>query len=310
MSYIKVEIIDPRFRSRYPPKDILIGEQIGYFIYRQIPFFFEILEKEPEYSRPLPFSTREMFQASLLLSEKNFPNFVFPIVSYGDIYINTLSKISTTELITKVKKIIDGETEIPILTDILNFATNDKAMQEIERIRSEKEYLDLFHAKNLPLDKTIQMLSNSYEYSETVPNPVLINKFFEMIGKSPRIIHISIYYFINAARLIENYFIEDAAINLNLASEAIIFDYMERQNIKDKRLAIIQLLKDQLGYDELVIDWLIELYDARNEFLAHIDKGLFTSEQRISDPDAYCFDHYENIANLLIDYMEKIIIKR
>lgn len=38
-----------------------------------------------------------------------------------------------------------------------------------------------------------------------------------------------------------NFFIEDAAINLNLAREAIFIDYMEIANIHNKKTAIDKL---------------------------------------------------------------------
>ena len=79
---------------------------------------------------------------------------------------------------------------------------------------------------------------------------------------------------------------------------------MNISGIKNKRLAIEKLFLEHLHFDEELFDWFIELYDARNEFLAHIDENMFTALQRTSDPDAYCYDHYEDICNLVIAYIE------
>ncbi len=99
-------------------------------------------------------------------------------------------------------------------------------------------------------------------------------------------------------------FIEDAAINLNLARDAIFIDYMNITNIHNKKTAIAKLFSEEIKLAEDKIDWHNELYEARNEFLAHVDSEMFTPSQNISDPDRYCYDHYEDICDLIIEYMK------
>lgn len=51
------------------------------------------------------------------------------------------------------------------------------------------------------------------------------------------------------------------------------------------------------------MEFLEELYDARNMFLAHIDEDMYTNNQSIGDPDSYCYEHYESVSWLITRYI-------
>lgn len=305
MTVAKVEIFDPRFLAHYPRESILIGNQIGYFVHRQIPFYFEIhsnvQESEQLFSQFLP--TRELLQASLLFSDKRFPIFVFSPISHADIHIRSDDEITTENLCAKIRGIVDGNEQIPLLYDPYQTHEYGEAQSLIKRIRGEKEYVDLFHSRQIPFTDLIGLLSKSFEFSEFDVNVISIESYYHRLLECPRAIHIALYYIINAARLLSSFYTEDAAINLNLASEAIIKDYLKVSGIQDKKKAIERLLLEDLKFNQEKVDWYLELYEARNEFLAHIDEGMFTPSQSISDPDAYCYDHYEDILDLVIGYI-------
>lgn len=305
MFEIQIELFDHKFRSEYPQTKILLGNQVGYFVYKQIPFYFDYQEanQTPTSIFPSSLSTRDIFQASILLSHKHFPIFVFPPHSPAYIYIKTEKILSPDYLIEKVTKIIDGDEKIPVLYDLWKTQDFSDTMKIIEQTRNEKEYIDLFHANQIPFPDLVSHLSKSFEFSEIEPNVSSAEFFFGAIADSPRYIQIALHYLINAARLMRNFFIEDAAINLNLTREAIFTDYMKVANIHNKKTAISKLFSEELKLTEDKMDWHDELYEARNEFLAHVDNEMFTPEQNISDPDRYCYDHYEDICDLIIEYM-------
>ncbi len=120
---------------------------------------------------------------------------------------------------------------------------------------------------------------------------------------SSRLIHIAIHYFVNAARLIHEHFIEDAGLNLNLVLEAIIEDFGAAHDIADKKQVIDALQKTvtlPFGHMECLSD----LYLARNEFLAHIDVDMFTENQNVNDPDGYCYEHFESVSWLIRRYIK------
>ncbi|MFC2135378.1 hypothetical protein ACFLTH_12260, partial [Bacteroidota bacterium] len=147
----------------------------------------------------------------------------------------------------------------------------------------------------------IEKLIGKYEFSEFTINKIGFSKIFNIISNPSRLLGISLYYFNNASRLINNDFIEDAGINLNLVIEALIKDFMDIKNIQNKKVGIEQF-NQTLKLKSTFVEWLEELYSARNEFLAHIDGDMFTFDERINDPDSYCFEHYSSISWLLIKY--------
>jgi hypothetical protein len=306
MIQAKVEIFDPLFRTQYPKDNILVGNHIGYFVHNQIPFYFEIdsSTKEPRILHSPYLPLRELLQASIVLSKKPYSFFVFPNHSPATIHINTEDEITPEHLMTKVGRIIDGDEIIPILYNPYKLHEFSEALRIIDQTRSEKEYIDLFHSKQLPFQELISLLNNSFEFSEFEVNHISIASYYNLLLACPRYLHIALYYIINAARLMGNFFIEDAAINLNLASEAVFKDFMEITGIQNKKTAVEKLLVEGLNLAEEKVDWLHELYEARNEFLAHIDEDMFTPSENINDPDKYFYDHYGEIIDLVINYLE------
>ena len=306
MSVARVEIFDPRYPGHYLRESIIIGNEIGYFVHKQIPFYFKIQSKIHGKDQLLsPFlPMRELLQASLLFSTKYFPVFVFSPMSHADIHIKSDDEIVPEDLILKVKNIVDGNEKIPLLYNPYKTHEFGEARGIIEKIRGEKEYIDLFHSRQIPFADFVDLLSRSFDFSEFGANVISVESYYRLFLGCSRAIHIAFYYIINAARLLSSFFTEDAAINLNLASEAVIKDYLKVSGIQNKKEAIKQLLFEDLKFCEEKVDWYLELYEARNEFLAHIDEDMFTKSQSISDPDAYCYDHYEDIINLVINYIE------
>jgi len=306
MAVAKVEIFDPRYITHYPWQNIIMSGKIGYFVYRQIPFYFEIHsnteESEKLFSPFLP--TRELLQASILFSKKQFPTFTFSPISHAEIHIVSDDEIAYEQLMAKIKYIVDGNEKIPLLYDVYKTPQAADASKIIDKIRQEKEYIDLFHSWQIPFPDLVDLLSKSFDILEFDIEPSLVESYYHLLLGCPRSIHIALHYIINAARLICTYFTEDAAINLNLASEAIIKDYQNATGIQNKKKAVEKLLSEDLKFAEEKVDWYIELYEARNIFLAHIDEDMFTSTQNISDPDAYCYDHYEDVVDLIIEYIK------
>ncbi len=77
---------------------------------------------------------------------------------------------------------------------------------------------------------------------------------------------------------------------------------MDFRSIRNKRTATESFQKDVLLPDEHM-EFLEELYDARNMFLAHIDEDMYTDNHNIDDPDRYCFEHYESVSWLITRYI-------
>ncbi len=172
MFEILIELLDHKFRSEYPQTRILLGNQVGYFVYEQIPFYFEYREaNQPPISIfPTSLPTRDVFQAAILLSHKHFPTFVFPSHSPAYIYIRTEEIFSTDYLIEKVTKIITVTRKSPFFTICGKPPKSSDAMMRIKQTRNEKEYIDLFHASQIPFPDLIRHLSKSFEFSEIEPN--------------------------------------------------------------------------------------------------------------------------------------------
>lgn len=298
-----IEIFDPEFKGSYPSVN-LNTDKIGYFVYKNIPFLYYFRNLNIDYIEDHE-KIKILFYASTLFSKKHFPVFCYSPIELASIFIKSKVKLSHQQITTKIKNIIDCKLEIPILYNPYENGYNSKNPELIiKKIRAETEYIDLFRVKRTTFEKQIKILSNSYEFSDFKITNTLFKKYFHLFLNSSRYIHIAIHYYVNAGRLINNFFIEDAAINLNLVLETIITDFMRINFIQNKRVAIETLINNELKINQELYDWYIELYDARNEFLAHVDKGMFTPEERISDPDGYCYDHYEDIGRLILKYIQ------
>ncbi|OGU58996.1 MAG: hypothetical protein A2V66_16365 [Ignavibacteria bacterium RBG_13_36_8] len=173
--------------------------------------------------------------------------------------------------------------------------------KEYQKYCSSNEFIDYHLVKRKNFQKQIQKLVGKYEFSEFAINKISFGKILNIISHQSRLLGIALHYFYNAGRLINNNFIEDAGVNLNMVLESLIKDFMNIKNIQNKRLGIEQFNKT-LKLNSTFVEWLEELYSARNEFLAHIDNDMFTFSERINDPDSYCYMHYGSISWLLIKY--------
>ncbi len=114
---------------------------------------------------------------------------------------------------------------------------------------------------------------------------------------------VTLHYFVNACTLVRLQFIEDAALNLQLTSEALLRDFMEWKCHASKVRGLEELCA-MLGMPAHVREMLEELYEARNTFLAHVDDFLFHRGKLHSDPDAYCYEHFELFFALIERYVE------
>ena len=175
--------------------------------------------------------------------------------------------------------------------------------EHVERIRSKDAYVDLFHSPQVPFLKLTDQLKTQYDISDRPIDPQFVSSVYEKLYPSGRYIQIAIHYFTNASRLIYEHFIEDAGLNLNLVLEAVIKDFMVVNSITDKKRAIAGI-KNTIELPGCHMEFLEELYWARNEFLAHIDDHMFTEMQNINDPDRYCYEHFESISWLLRRYLK------
>lgn len=207
-------------------------------------------------------------------------------------------------MLSRAKGILKGSRTAPILYDPYkrDYSNADEAWKKIERIRSKPEYIDLFHCKRMPFRRQVDIWSQSFEFSDHKPSPLAVKRYFNMFRRSSRFIHIALHYFVTASRLIHNDFIEDGGLNLQLTVEALIRDFMELHSIRNKRMAA-QRFQDSVLLPYAHMEFLEELYDARNLFLAHIDEDMYTENQNIDDPDRYCYEHFESVSWLISRYI-------
>ena len=159
-----------------------------------------------------------------------------------------------------------------------------------------------FYHQATQLGRIAYQWSQSFQFSDHKASSLAVKRYYNMFRRTSRFIHIALHYFITASRLIHNDFIEDAGLNLQLTVEALIRDFMDFRSIRNKRTATESFQKDVLLPDEHM-EFLEELYDARNMFLAHIDEDMYTDNHNIDDPDRYCFEHYESVSWLITRYI-------
>ena len=285
-------------RGIYPKQTVLFRTH-GYSFFKNIPLFLQVFNIE---SNVL---CEELLHASFLITQRNFPAFSFYPLSIATIVIRTERKPSMSTILSKTKQILSGKTSIPILRNPYkrDYSNTQEALKTIKRIRSKPEYIDLFHCKKLSLRKQVKVWSRSYHFSSNKVSSVVVKRYFNAFQRSSRLIHIALYYFVNASRLIHEYFPEDGGLNLQLTVEAIIRDFMKYHSINNK-LTAIQKLQNTIQLPNGHMQFLEELYDARNLFLAHIDEDMYTENQNIDDPDRYCYEHYESVSWLITTYIQ------
>lgn len=294
-----IEIFNPQ--GFYPSRTV-ICENIAYLISAGIP----MLVSESQDARTSLWERgkhRELLFGALLLTRKSFPCFSFHPHPAATIHVKSTD---ISEAITQAVDIISSNRELPCLYDPYN-GKGDRSNPAayIKRTRSSDAYIDLFHAPQIPFSDLVAKLSTQYKIQPQQFRPEFVAGLYRKMNSSSRLVHIAVHYFVNAARLIHEQFIEDAGLNLNLVLEAIIEDFSRVFSINDKRQAIKKLQTTVLlPYNHM--EFLEELYSARNEFLAHIDKDMFTESQNINDPDRYCYEHFESISWLIRRYVKHL----
>ncbi len=285
------------------PKQSVLCDTVGYSYFKNIPLYLRVLDLNNKYG--FRKDTNEvLIHASFLLTKREFPAFNFYNLGEGSIIIKSESKPKLSEILTQAKAILKFSKKVPILYNPYdyNYTNYRDAQEKIKVIRANKEYIDLFHCKKRPLKKQVDIWSRSFEFSKHKPSVLAVKRYYNMLEKSSRFIHIALYYFITASRLMHNNFIEDGGLNLQLTVEALIRDFMELHSIKKKNVTIEQFIAN-VALPHFHMEFLEELYDARNEFLAHIDEDMFTQEQNIDDPDRYCYEHFESVSWLITRYI-------
>lgn len=285
------------------PKQTVLCESFGYAHYKRIPLQLRIIDlSNLDKARKDP--GEELLQAAFLMTRRSFPAFnFFPLYNAG-ITFRSDEIPSLPVLLLQAKRILNGTKTVPLLYNLYkrDVSNSNEAHKEIMRIRSMPEYVDLFHCKKLPFRRQVEQWSQSFQFSNHKTSALAVTRYYNMFRRSSRFIHIALHYFVTASRLIHDHFIEDAGLNLQLTVEAAIRDFMNFRSIRDKRTAA-ERFKESVLLPYGHMEFLDELYDARNKFLAHIDEDMYTGNQSIDDPDAYCYEHYESVSWLITRYI-------
>jgi len=296
---VTVEIFNPQ--GVYPSKTV-ICENIAYLLSKNIPMLVSELQVPRTFWRERD-KHREMLFGSFLLTRKSFPCFSF---HPHPIAIMHFKNTTISEAITQAVGTISFKRKLRCLYDpYTGKGDSSNPVAYIKRIRSLDAYIDLFHAPQISFPDLVSRLGSQYNINKHHFRPEFVSTLYRKLYYSSRLIHIAVHYFVNAARLVHESFIEDAGLNLNLVLEAIIEDFSKVYSLRDKKQAI-EKLKETVLLPHNHMEFLEELYDARNEFLAHIDKNMFTESQNINDPDRYCFEHFESVSWLLRMYVKQI----
>lgn len=292
-----VEIFNPQ--GIYPSCAV-VCENIAYSVLSGIPI---LLRKLPpantnwwEFNKPT-----ELLFGAFLLTRKCFPSFSFHPLPIATLHFKN-TNISAA--LKSAEDVIVNERKLPCLYNPYTAKKdNFESMAYIKELRASDSYVDLFHAPQIPFSELIENLRQRYNIPKRQIKPCFVANIYQILSSNSRLVHIAIHYFVNAARLIHEHFIEDAGLNLNLVLEAIIEDFGDLESISDK-LQVIEKLRDTIKLPNNHMEFLEELYFARNEFLAHIDKDMFTEFENINDPDRYCYQHYESVSWLIRRYIK------
>lgn len=286
------------------PKITVLSDIRGYSYYKNIPLHLHVvnldnlgtLRKDP---------SKELLYAAFLITRRSFPAYSFFPYGTASIVFKNSTKPDLAKVLSRAKVILRRERTIPTLYNPYKRGKSnfEEAQKKIRRIRSKSEYVDLFHCKRIPFSRQVELWSQSFVFSDHKPSPIAVKRYFNMFQRSSRYIHIAIHYFVNASRLIQTHFIEDGGLNLQLTVEALIRDFMVFHSIRNKRTAA-QRFQDTVLLPYAHMEALVDLYDSRNLFLAHIDEDMYTEQQNINDPDRYCFEHYESVAWLITRYLK------
>ena len=279
---------------------MVVCDGIGYLVAAGIPMLAFEWDETSAYRSERDRRSELLFGAFLLI-RKSFPCFSFHPYPTATMYFRNADVATAMQ---EAIAVVNGEHELPCLYD--PYSGNGRQSDPdayIQRLRSSEAYIDLFHSPQIPFSDLIALLRPRYRINDHDFRPTFVAGVFDRLDAGSRFVQIAIHYFVRAARLICEHFIEEAGLNLNLVVEAIAQDVANVHGIKDKKRAIKTLQETlSLPYDHM--GFLGELYSARNEFLAHIDKDMFTDEEKINDPDRYCYEHFESVSWLIRRYIK------
>lgn len=304
MFEVRVDILGER--GIYP-KETVLCDEVGYACLDSIPLWFSVSDKGSIKS------FRDSSKQTILKAAFQFTNREFPLYKFhsnwnkATIFISTDTKPKLHEILPRVELILNGTIKLPTLynSNIRAVDSYDERMQKIITIREQPEYIDLFNCKRVPIVKLLRDWHGRYCFAKRKSSVRLVRSYYNMLEQSSRLVHVALYYYNNAANLTRDDYIEDAGVNLHLAVEAIIKDFMVLYSVKDKRKAVDDLIS-RIWPPDWGTDYLEDLWRSRNQFLAHIDENMFTDDQRISDPDEYCYDTFESVSYLITKYAEYI----
>ncbi len=299
MKSILVEIFNPNHIGIYPNCNIET-EEFAYSIWKNIPFIcYDTINYFNNYH--IYKVRRKQFIASILLERLDWPLYCFS--PYEILTINLLlPKFNLKSVYERLDILIRSKLQIKAFNYDDHLITKTHKEQKI--YCGKNEYINYHFLKEKNFKKQIEILNDKYRFEDKEINIKNFNRRLGILSNSNNLLNIALHYFINASRLILNQFPEDAGINLNMVLEALVKDYMVLINTKNKKMGI-DSFNNFLKLDSTFIEWLQELYLARNEFLAHIDEEMFTFNERINDPDSYCYLHYGSISWLIIKYFNK-----
>ncbi len=286
------------------PKETVLCDVVGYSRYKGIPLWFSVSDEEKrgnyrQGARPT------ILKAAFLISNRDFPVYNFsPHPAKCAIYISSSTKPDLRDILKRVKLILRGAVKPPALyCPTMSVTSHKEMMSKIMAVRSKSEYIDLFHCKRKPFIQHLSDWRGGYSFAENhACTPLAVKKYYNFFVKNSRHIHIALYYYHNAASLTIESHIEDAGINLQLTVEAIIRDYMDFHSIKNKRKAVERFISEVWPPD-WGTEYLEDLWESRNKFLAHFDENMFTEYLNIGDPDRYCYDTFESITYLITRYI-------
>ena len=284
------------------PKETVLCDVVGYSRFKEIPLWFNVVDKK--HIGSFGYDAREtILKAAFLITNRSFPAYNFSSRSGKcAIYFSSNTKPDLRDILKRVKLILRGAVKPPVLWPIRSGANYEERQSKIMAIRSKSEYIDLVHCKRKPFIQLLSDWRGGYSFAEHKCSPLAVKRYYNLFVKNSRYIHIALYYYNNAASLTRENHIEDAGINLNLSVEAIIRDYMDFHSIKNKRKAVDSFIS-KVWPPEWGTDYLEDLWKSRNQFLAHIDENMFTKNQSIGDPDEYCYDTFESITYLITRYI-------
>jgi hypothetical protein len=297
-----VDVCNPH--GVYPDVTVIAGT-IGQASYMGLPLHLYTTNDSDPW-RPGKSLYREMFWASFLITRKEFPAFAFSEQQeLATLVFKSNSRPDLVTILSHARRIFRGTKTVPIYypDEFSGSFDSPQAIRRRDAMKEQQEYLYIFSPERPTLSSHIAQWSDNCELSWHKPAASSVRKYFSLFTGTSRFVQIALHYYLHASNLIHFRFIEEAGLNLQLAVEAILNDFMNRHSIRDKRRAVTAL-QGAVSLPYFHMEFLQELYEARNSFLAHIDTGMFTKEENINDPDSYCYEHYESVCWLITRYIQ------